>query len=409
MERNDGYVRACGAIRWPATRRDNRSVLKPYGVWLVISPFNFPPSLTGGAAGAALAAGNTVVSKPSPETPWTRSLARRLLPRCGAARRRLQFRHRPRRCARARRWSSIPASTGVTFTGSLCRRHGDLLGRSRGGEYPRPCRRRDGRQERRDRDRGTRISTKRPSASSARRSASRGRSARPARACTSKQSIHDALVERCSSRRRTSRVGDPTRARHLDGAADRRERRWDVTTCCRADRRCEARRGSCTAAQRLDRRRARARPIRARRRLSRAPLDHRCGARSCSCRSSPWPRWSGSTRRCGCERRGLRAHRRLLRLTSGEMAALLRRDRGRRVLREPPQGATTGAWPGYQPFGGWKGSGSTGKAGGPYYFLPHICGSSRRRGYESRVRHYFRLRPVDQVPSQIRPPSESSV
>jgi hypothetical protein len=27
-----------------------------------------------------------------------------------------------------------------------------------------------------------------------------------------------------------------------------------------------------------------------------------------------------------------------------------------------PQGATTGAWPGYQAFGGWKGSGSTGKA-----------------------------------------------
>jgi 1-pyrroline-5-carboxylate dehydrogenase len=31
-------------------------------------------------------------------------------------------------------------------------------------------------------------------------------------------------------------------------------------------------------------------------------------------------------------------------------------------------GATTGAWPGMQPFGGWKGSGSTGKAGlGMYY------------------------------------------
>ena len=27
-------------------------------------------------------------------------------------------------------------------------------------------------------------------------------------------------------------------------------------------------------------------------------------------------------------------------------------------------GATTGAWPGVQPFGGWKGSGTTGKAGG---------------------------------------------
>jgi 1-pyrroline-5-carboxylate dehydrogenase len=33
-----------------------------------------------------------------------------------------------------------------------------------------------------------------------------------------------------------------------------------------------------------------------------------------------------------------------------------------------PQGSTTGAWPGYQPFGGWKGSGSSGKnAGGHYY------------------------------------------
>jgi 1-pyrroline-5-carboxylate dehydrogenase len=35
-----------------------------------------------------------------------------------------------------------------------------------------------------------------------------------------------------------------------------------------------------------------------------------------------------------------------------------------------PQGATTGAWPGYQPFGGWKGSGSTGKAIGSFYYLP---------------------------------------
>jgi 1-pyrroline-5-carboxylate dehydrogenase len=34
-----------------------------------------------------------------------------------------------------------------------------------------------------------------------------------------------------------------------------------------------------------------------------------------------------------------------------------------------PQGATTGAWPGYQPFGGWKGSGSTGKAAGSLYYL----------------------------------------
>ena len=34
-----------------------------------------------------------------------------------------------------------------------------------------------------------------------------------------------------------------------------------------------------------------------------------------------------------------------------------------------PQGATTGAWPGFQPFGGWKGSGSTGKAIASFYYL----------------------------------------
>jgi 1-pyrroline-5-carboxylate dehydrogenase len=35
-----------------------------------------------------------------------------------------------------------------------------------------------------------------------------------------------------------------------------------------------------------------------------------------------------------------------------------------------PQGATTGAWPGYQPFGGWKGSGTTGKAIGSFWYMP---------------------------------------
>jgi len=38
-----------------------------------------------------------------------------------------------------------------------------------------------------------------------------------------------------------------------------------------------------------------------------------------------------------------------------------------------PQGSTTGAWPGYQPFGGWKASGSTGaNAGGPYYLQRYM-------------------------------------
>jgi len=33
------------------------------------------------------------------------------------------------------------------------------------------------------------------------------------------------------------------------------------------------------------------------------------------------------------------------------------------------KGATTGAWPGVQPFGGWKGSGSTSRGGGGLYYV----------------------------------------
>jgi len=36
-------------------------------------------------------------------------------------------------------------------------------------------------------------------------------------------------------------------------------------------------------------------------------------------------------------------------------------------------GASTGAWPGYQSFGGWKASGASGKGtGGPYYLLSYL-------------------------------------
>jgi len=46
-----------------------RSVLKPHGVFAVISPFNFPMALSGGPSGGALVAGNTVVFKPSSDAP----------------------------------------------------------------------------------------------------------------------------------------------------------------------------------------------------------------------------------------------------------------------------------------------------------------------------------------------------
>jgi 1-pyrroline-5-carboxylate dehydrogenase len=42
------------------------SIMRPYGVWAVVGPFNFPMALLLGPIAAALIAGNTVVAKPSP-------------------------------------------------------------------------------------------------------------------------------------------------------------------------------------------------------------------------------------------------------------------------------------------------------------------------------------------------------
>ena len=52
-----------------------------------------------------------------------------------------------------------------------------------------------------------------------------------------------------------------------------------------------------------------------------------------------------------------------------ETAQVLARIEAGVTYANRPQGATTGAWPGYQPFGGWKGSGSTGKAIASFYYL----------------------------------------
>jgi len=65
--------------------------------------------------------------------------------------------------------------------------------------------------------------------------------------------------------------------------------------------------------------------------------------------------------------------------------ALLRRNRGGVCYVNKRTGATTGAWPGAQPFTGWKGSGSTGKGGcGPYYVAQFLREQSRTVIEESR-------------------------
>ncbi len=66
-----GFVSALASLT--ASER-NVETLRPYGVFGVIVPFNFPLALAVNMLSAALIAGNTVVVKPSESTPWTGAL-----------------------------------------------------------------------------------------------------------------------------------------------------------------------------------------------------------------------------------------------------------------------------------------------------------------------------------------------
>ncbi len=68
MDNSNGFIQEMDQITPIETNID---VLRPYGVFACIAPFNFPAALGFGMSSAALMAGNTMVFKPAKDTPWT--------------------------------------------------------------------------------------------------------------------------------------------------------------------------------------------------------------------------------------------------------------------------------------------------------------------------------------------------
>ncbi len=66
MTINKGYSTHMGSS---SPSEKNTSTLRPYGVWGVISPFNFPLAISTGMATGAIITGNTAVLKPASTTP----------------------------------------------------------------------------------------------------------------------------------------------------------------------------------------------------------------------------------------------------------------------------------------------------------------------------------------------------
>lgn len=117
MEANKGYIVEMGKDPLIGYEATNISVLRPYGVWLVISPFNFPFALTGGPTGAALVTGNTVVIKPATDTPWIVRLLAECFRDAGLPDGVVNFVTGPGRTL-GQALIDSPEVDGITFTGS---------------------------------------------------------------------------------------------------------------------------------------------------------------------------------------------------------------------------------------------------------------------------------------------------
>ncbi len=99
------------------TGETNTLLLKGRGVWVCISPWNFPLAIFVGQVAAALATGNTVLAKPAEQTPGVAQAAVALLHGAGVPHDALQLLHGSGETVGAA-LVALPGVAGVVFTGS---------------------------------------------------------------------------------------------------------------------------------------------------------------------------------------------------------------------------------------------------------------------------------------------------
>jgi len=99
------------------TGEDNRLNCHGRGVFVCISPWNFPLSIFLGQVAAALAAGNSVLAKPAEQTPLIAAIAVELLHRAGVPHSALHL--LPGDGELGEKLIALPGIAGVAFTGSM--------------------------------------------------------------------------------------------------------------------------------------------------------------------------------------------------------------------------------------------------------------------------------------------------
>jgi len=364
MEKNDGFIVEMGRDPLVGYEARNLSVLRPYGVWLVISPFNFPFALTGGPAGAALVTGNTVVIKPATDTPWIVRLLAECFRDAGLPDGVVNFVTGPGRTL-GQALVESPQVDGVTFTGSYD--VGMKMFRDYAqGRWVRPL--------------ILELGGKNPVIVSQHADLERaaigivrsafglqGQKCSAASRVFIEAPVYDALLARLVELTQKLAIGDPTERKVYLGPVINKNAYNDFQAFCaelqQAGRFATgghiltdgnlAKGYFCAPTLAVD-----------------VPLDHRLWKYEMFLPITTVAKVNS------LEEAMRYANDVEYGLTAGfygndeEVAWFFDHIEAGVTYANRPQGATTGAWPGFQPFGGWKGSGSTGKNAGGHYYLP---------------------------------------
>ncbi len=201
VEAADGFETPLGQLS-PDER--NTDVLRPYGVFGVIAPFNFPFALGFGMAAAALAAGNAVVLKPPEEAPQSGGAVARLLVEAGIPAGVVSLVHGGPDTGEALVGAGVD---GIAFTGSA--EVGREIGRRlSAGAFPRPALAEMGGKN----AAVVGASADLDAAAEGIARAAFGFSGQKCSACSRAivvDEVHDGLVERLAELARTTAVGDP--------------------------------------------------------------------------------------------------------------------------------------------------------------------------------------------------------
>ncbi len=364
MEVNKGYRVKMGVDPLVGYEASNTSVLKPYGVWVVISPFNFPAALTGGPSGAALVAGNTLVIKPASVTTWTTALLVDCFRQAGIPDGVVNFVSGPGSTVGKALVESKDVD-GLTFTGSFDVGMGIYRSFAE-GDYVRPTILELG-------GKNPAIVSKNADIEDAAvgivRSAF-GLQGQKCSACSRvfvEEAVYDQLVDRVVELTQKLKIGDPVERETYMGPVVTKGAYQDFQEFCSelkeagkvlvgGDVLTEGDFGKgyfCPPTIAVD-----------------VPIEHRLWKQEMFLPITmihPVKDLGEAMDLANEVNYGLTAG---FYGTEEEVGWFFDNIEAGVVYANRPQGATTGAWPGFQPFGGWKGSGASGKNAGGLYYLP---------------------------------------